>query len=189
MIWMLKLLGIGKAILGWAQTAFKWALSDWRHALIAVLVAVGAYFYLSASTWQGRAERALATVERRNNAIALMSAASEAAKTAQLALNKTIFDKQTQIARLTDENETNRLKLAARASNYADRMRFDKICGSETSATAESGITESSDRPDPDAVLLSRADFDLLNSNTARLMDVKAWGDRMIAEGLAVKVE
>jgi len=119
--------------------------------------------------------------------LAKVEEAQKLARKAQLALNKSIFDKQIQIARLTDENETNKRKVAAAASTYADRMRFDKICPSRTDTAAESGIAESSDRPSADAVLLSRADFDILNGNTARLMDVKAWGDRMIAEGLAVK--
>lgn len=116
-----------------------------------------------------------------------MEKAQELARKAQLALNKSISDKQTEIARLTDENETNRLKLAAAADRYASGNSLRKVCPSlaGNNTAAESDIAQSGDRPDPDAVILSRKDFDILNGNTARLMDVKAWGERMIKEGLA----
>lgn len=119
--------------------------------------------------------------------LASMEQAQELARKAQLALNKSISDKQNEIARLTDANETNRLKLAAAADRYASGNSLRKVCpniaGNDTAA--ESGIAQSSNSPDPDAVILSRSDFDILNGNTARLMDVRAWGERMIAEGLA----
>ncbi len=117
--------------------------------------------------------------------IAGMKAASENALAQQIALNKQVQGKQTEIARLTDENETNRLKLASAADAYARRMRWADRCPTQASAAAEGDIAQSGDRPDPDAVILSRSDFDILNGNTARLMDVKAWGDKLIKEGLA----
>jgi hypothetical protein len=117
--------------------------------------------------------------------IAGMKVASENARTQQIALNNAVQGKQTEIARMTDENETNRLKLAAAADAYARRMRWADRCPAQAGATAQGNTAQGSDRPDPDAVVLSRSDFDILNANTARLMDVKAWGDKLIKEGLA----
>lgn len=101
------------------------------------------------------------------------------------ALFKQVSDKQRNIARLTDENETNRLKLASAADAYARRMRWQNHSRAEAGPSTESNPSQGGDSPDPDAVILSRADFDILNANTARLMDVKAWGDKLIEEGLA----
>ncbi len=163
-------------------------LANWKRilygtalALLGTLLLVQTARIEGALFWKGlKAEN----TELRET-LASMKKAQKLARKAQLDLNKAIFNKQTEIARLTDENETNKRKVAGAASTYADRMRFDKICQPRPDTPAESGIAESSDRPSADAVLLSRADFDILNGNTARLMDVKAWGDRMIAEGLA----
>jgi hypothetical protein len=175
-------------LLAWGRSALGWIFKDWRHILIAVLSMLAAYWHLDAAKANKHADKAVAALERANKTIADMTAASEAAKAAQIALNKAVTDKQTQIARLTDANETNRLKLADAANRYAGRMRFANHCPAGTNTATESSIADSSDRPDSDAVILSRADFDILNGNTARLMDVKAWGDKLIAEGLAVPV-
>jgi hypothetical protein len=117
--------------------------------------------------------------------IAGIKVASENARKEQLALNQAVRDKQNKIARLTDENETNRLKIASAADAYARRMRWGNHCPAQANTTPEGDPSESGDRPSEDAVILSRADFDILNANTARLMDVKAWGDKLIGEGLA----
>jgi hypothetical protein len=117
--------------------------------------------------------------------IAGMKIASENAGKEQLALNQAVQSKQDQIARLTDENETNRLKISSAADAYARRMRWGNHCPAQTNTAPESDPSEGGDRPSEDAVILSRADFDILNANTARLMDIKAWGDKLIGEGLA----
>lgn len=117
--------------------------------------------------------------------IAGIKVASENARKEQLALNQAVRDKQNQIARLTDENETNRLKIASAADAYARRMWWGNHCPAQANTAPEGGAAEGGDGPGEDAVILSRADFDILNANTARLMDVKAWGDKLIGEGLA----
>lgn len=114
-----------------------------------------------------------------------MKVASENAGKEQLALNQAVQSKQNQIARLTDENETNRLKIAAAADAYARRMRWRNHCPAQANTAPESDPSESGDRPSEDAVILSRADFDILNANTGRLIDVNAWGNKMVTEGLA----
>jgi hypothetical protein len=117
--------------------------------------------------------------------IAGMKIASENAGKEQLELNQAVQNKQNQIARLTDENETNRLKIASAADAYARRMRWGNYCPAKTNTAPESDPSEGGDRPSEDAVILSRADFDILNANTGRLMDVNAWGNKIVAEGLA----
>lgn len=149
----------------------------------ALIVAVAASLWL----WSGKQD-ALATITKRDATITQMAAASKIATAVQLALNKAVTDKQTQIARLTDANETNRRDIADRSRAYAGRMRADDYCR-KASATPESDIAQGGDSPDPDAVVVGRADFDILTDNTARLLDVKAWADRLIGEGLAVPVE
>ena len=79
MIWALKLLGIGKAILGWLKSGLRWCLSDWRHAVIVALGVATLIFHLSSNKWQARAEKAFATVEARDRTIADFKEAQEKA--------------------------------------------------------------------------------------------------------------
>jgi hypothetical protein len=152
----------------------------WQAAIVVSLC-------LSLWLYQGK-ERALATVAKRDATIVQLEAASKIATAAQIALNKQVTDKQTEIARLTDENETNRRSVADRSNDYAGRMRAEDYCR-KTSATAKSGIAQSGDGQSANAIVVSRADFDILTGNTARLMDVKAWGDDLIGAGLAVPAQ
>lgn len=165
-------------------------LANWKRILYGTaLVLLGTLLLVQTARidgflfWDGlKAEN-----EKLTGQLVSMEQAQELARKAQLALNKSISDKQTEIARLTDENQTNRLKLADAANRYASGNSLRKVCPSiaGNNSAAESGVAQSGNSADPDAVILSRSDFDILNGNTARLMDVKAWGDRMIAEGLA----
>jgi hypothetical protein len=116
-----------------------------------------------------------------------MEAASNIATAIQIELNNQVTDKQTQIARLTDANETNRRDVADRSRAYAGRMSAQNYCR-QASGAAQSGIAQGSDSASADAVVVSQADFSILTDNTARLIDVKAWADRLIADGLAVPV-
>lgn len=177
---LLKLAGVAESLWRLLRSAAAWVFSDLRHVAIAVLLTGCAYWYFNASGLK-------AENEKLTGQLVSMEQAQELARKAQLALNKSISDKQTEIARLTDENQTNRLKLADAANRYASGNSLRKVCPSiaGNNSAAESGVAQSGNSADPDAVILSRSDFDILNGNTARLMDVKAWGDRMIAEGLA----
>lgn len=151
----------------------------WQAALICALA-------LSAWLYAGKHD-ALATVAKRDATIAAMIKASDEASEAQKKLNKGVTDKQTDIARKADANETNRRDIAARSSDYASRMSAQSYCR-ETNPAAESAAAESGNGTSADAVMVSRADFDVLTGNTARLLNVKAWGDDLIAEGLAIEV-
>jgi hypothetical protein len=185
MIWLLYARSAILRIFKYARSVilriFKYAIAyPWQAALIAALCLAG-WLYMGKQDAQ-------ATISKRDATIVAMIKASEEARAAQIALNKQVTDKQTEIARLTDANETNRRNVADRSSDYARRMSAKSYCR-EASAAPESGIAQGSDSPSADAVVVSRADFDILTGNTARLMDVKAWGDRLIGEGLAIPLE
>lgn len=160
---------------------FKAALDyPWQAALIIALAACG---------WlhMGK-QNALATVAKRDATIAAMTKASEEARAAQIALNKANTDKQTQIAKDADNDQTIRRDIADRSSRYADGMRAKDYCR-QASATPENSVAEADTSAGPDAVVVSRADFDVLTGNTARLIEVNAWGLKLVSEGLAVPVE
>jgi len=174
MMWLLTAWSGVKRLFGLA-VAYQW------QAALIIALAASVWLYM------GKAD-ALATIAKRDATIAQMEKASKIATAAQIELNKQITDKQTQIARLTDANETNRRDIANRSSLYAKRMSGENYCR-QASATAESGDTQSGIRPSADAVVVTKSDYDILVGNTARLADVKAWADRLIGEGLAVPVE
>jgi len=174
---MMWLLYARRAILSTFKTALAY---PWQAALIAALCLAG-WLYMGKRDAQ-------ATIVRRDATITQMEAASKIATAAQIALNKAVTDKQTEIARLTDANETNRRSVADRSSDYARRMSAKSYCR-EASATPESDSAQGSDRPSGDAVVVTKSDFDILTGNTARLMSVKEWADRLMGEGLAVPVE
>jgi hypothetical protein len=163
-------------------------LSNWKRALYGgVLILLGGLALIQTARiegflfWDGLYEQ----LGDARDTIAGMKIASENAGKEQLALNQAVQNKQNQIARLTDENETNRLKIASAADAYARRMRWGNHCPAQANTTPESDPSEGGDRPSEDAVILSRADFDILNANTGRLMNVNAWGNKMVTEGIA----
>ena len=174
MMWLLTSWGGVKRLLGIAA----------RYPLQAAIIGL-----LCLSLWLHWGKQgALATIAKRDATITQMEAASKIATAAQIALNKANTDKQTEIARLTDANETNRRNVADRSSDYAGRMSAKSYCR-EASAATKSDPTQIGDGTSAGAVVVTRSDFDILTGNTARLMDVKAWGDKMIGEGLAVPVD
>lgn len=91
--------------------------------------------------------------------------------------------------RLSDENEVLHARLAAAKSvparTYAERMRFDKVCVSNAPAAAQGEIAQDRDRPGADAVVLERADYDILVANTVRLQAVREWGLELVKAGVA----
>lgn len=174
---MMWLLGAKQAILSVLKSAASY---PWQTALIASLC-------LSLWLYSGKQD-AIATIAKRDVTITQMKSASKIATAVQIELNKQVTDKQTKIARMIDDNETNRRDIVDRSRAYAGRMSAQGYCR-KASAAPESGAAESSDGSSADAVVVNRADFDILTHNTARLADVKAWADRLIGEGLAVPVE
>jgi hypothetical protein len=190
-----KLLGIGRWIWSAIRAGVKWALSDWRHLVIVAVSLFAAYNYIGASKWQGRAERALATVEARDKTIADMTAASEAARVKQIAINDKRTQDEKDNANDADKNDRiAQLEAGNRATVYRDRWRVRNICQSSAAgadSAPESAVAESGNGAGDiaDMVAISGADFDRCTANSVRLQSVKQWGDGLIAKKLAVPVD
>jgi len=164
-----------------AVSIFKRAIAyPWQSALIASLC-------LSLWLYSGK-QHARAIIAKRDQTIVQMEAASKIATAAQIELNKQVSDKQTQIARIIDNDETSRRDIADRSRAYAGRMSAQSYCR-KASIAPENHFTPSSNSASGDAIVVSQADFDILTRNTARLVDVKAWGDRLIANALGQPVD
>lgn len=188
-IW-LRLLGIGRRLWAAIRAGIKWALSDWRHIVIVAVSLFAAYNYIGASKWQGRAERALAAVEARDKTIADMTAASEAARAAQIAMNKAVTDKQIQIERLN--RETSNLRNAAirdASVRYADNNRLHKVCPHISGAdpAAKDSASQGDDGLQASPIVVSAADFELLNARTADAIRYEEWARSLVGAGLAVE--
>lgn len=157
---------------------FKSAMAyPWQAALI---VAAAACVWLYAGK-----QSAYTTIAKRDATIVMMGQASKIATAAQIELNKQVTDKQTQIAKDADNAKND---IVERGNRAADRMRAKDYCIKADSAT-QGGIAQDSDPASDTAIVLERGDYDILVGNTARLVSVKAWADRLIGEGLAVPVE
>jgi predicted RecB family nuclease len=164
-----------------AVSIFKSAAAyPWQVALIASLC-------LSLWLYSGK-QHARAIIAKKDDTIVQMEVASKIATAVQIELNKQVTDKQTKIARMIDNDETNRRNIADRSRAYAGRMSAQSYCR-KASLAPENHFTPSSNSASGDAVVVSQADFNILTRNTARLVDVKAWADRLIGEGLAVSLE
>ena len=176
---LVKLLGLW----GWLKRAAValWGLAvryPWQTALIASLCLAG-------WLWRGKQE-ALAERDLALSSITQLEAAS-AENAKALAERDRKFTLKTK--ELADENEALQKRIDAAytpaADRYAGRMRFDKVCVSNAPATAEGQVAEVSDRPGADAVILERADYDILIANTLRLKAVHEWGEGLKAAGVA----
>jgi hypothetical protein len=157
---------------------WAWCSANPTRLAIIALIALCGYLALSNASLRG-------DVRHRDKVIANLEQASKDATAAQMALNKQVTDKQTDIARKTD-NATSDIIDRGRA--YAVRMPAKDYCR-KTDTPAESGAAPSNNAASDTAVILERTDYDILVANTARLVKVKAWGDELIHAGLAVPVE
>lgn len=163
---------------GGVKRLFGLAVSYPLQAAMIALLCLSAWLY-----W-GKAD-ALATVAKRDATIAAMTKASKEARAAQIALFKERTDKETQIAKDADNAKTN---IIERGNTAADRMRAKDYCRA-TYTPATSGSAQGGNPASDTAVVLDRRDYDILVGNTARLVQVKAWGDDLIKEGLGVPVD
>jgi hypothetical protein len=177
-MWVTILLGGIKSLI---QRLYRLAVDYPLQAAIIALLCLSGWLYAGK-------QDALDTVAARNVTIAEMKKASEVAGAAQIALFNANTEKQTQIARLTDANETNRRFVADLSSDYAKRMSAENYCREASSAT-KSDSAQGGDGTSADAVVVTREDFDILTDNTARLMDVFDWSQGMIEAGLAVPTD
>ena len=170
-MWLLTAWGGIKRMFGVA------ARYPWQAALIVAVLACGWLYW-------GKAD-ALATVADRDATIVALTKASDQARAAQIAMNKANTDKQTEIARKADAKQTDIIDLG-RA--YADSLPAKGYCR-KADSPSESGFAQGGDVASDTAVVLERNDYDILVGNTARLVQVKAWADDLIGQGLAVPVD
>jgi type II secretory pathway pseudopilin PulG len=176
----LKALGIGKTLFGWLRSLVRWIFSDWRHIVIAVLSLVAAYQFMQAGKYHRQADRAVAALERANNTISDMKAASAKAKT----------ENDARVARINAENErkadnAKRDYQARLASNNAvldSWLRKTNRGASGTSgiaqtATGPTGIVEAGPEADvPEKyALVPIADLELTAQAYATLEALQHW--------------
>lgn len=161
-------------------------LKRWRGLLPYIpLIALIAFLWIKLYGflwWDG-------AIEQRDKALAqvVQVEAASAENARKLAQRDREFADTTK--RLSDENEVLHARLAAAKSvparTYAERMRFDKVCVSNAPADAQGEIAQNRDRPGADAVVLERADYDILVANTVRLQAVREWGLELVKAGVA----
>ena len=101
-------------------------------------------------------------------------------------------DKQIQIERLN--RETSKLQAIAirdASSRYADSNRLHKICPNISGANpaTQDSVAKGNDGLQADSIVVSAADFDLLNARTADAIRYEEWARELVAAGLAVEPE
>lgn len=185
-IFLLKLIGLWSTIKRLATAGFAWITASTTHLLFAALAIAllwGGYQRHNAGKWHRVADSA-------QTALKSALRASDANAAAQLAQNKAWEAKSTTLAKEADDAETElRASYGARNVAYADRMRADKVCRSSAAPAGQIDIAQSGNGPGSDAVMVSRADFDTLTGNTARLEAVHQWGEALVRDGLAVPAQ
>lgn len=179
-------------------------LAVWGFKLLGgVSIALALYAALATHKWSHWKEiagvlridleevRQLRAQDRANyeNAQAAAQALAEAKKAKDAAQYQTIA------GRSDNAEEASQRRAAANRYAAANRVRKQGPAASTGAASAASGAGEGSaaenaDRSRPDSdVAIPRADFDALVENTIRLKQVHAWGEDLIAAGLATKAE
>lgn len=140
--------------------------------------------------WQERAAAEVAAHQATK--AGYIEAQAEAAKLAEAARIKT-EQRYAELAQEADNANEEADSWRARAQRFARSGGLSQggTCSAGTTGDAgtgtESDASASSDGPG--TVTLSRADFETLSDNTARLLKVHAWGEAMIAEGFAAPIE
>lgn len=99
----------------------------------------------------------------------------------------------TRLAERADNAERQIASLRDAADRYARanrvRTQAPRRPPGEPGGAGETRPTEGVDGPGADAVVLARPDYDVLVSNTERLVRSHAWAEDLIDNGLAVKSE
>ena len=151
-----------------------------REAIIVALLVAFAW------AWHGNTKRDRVIADWQTAAKAWQSA-SDANKAAAIAQVKATEAKYKQAAKENSLVEKAlRADLGARNVAYADRMRADKVCRVNTPAAPSPDPAPVDNSPGPDAVVVSRADFDILAENTIRLKAANEWGQSLVKDGLAI---
>lgn len=154
----------------------------WQAACVALLA-------LSAFMWRGKAnaidERDMARAETK--AVLARSEENLAAAKAQV---KAYEAKYSKLAKdNADAEQIIRTVYVDRSDRNAERMRFDKICGSNPTAPTKDQPAPFDNGPGPEAVVVGRTDYDILVENTVRLEAAHQWGQSLVKDGLATLPE
>lgn len=171
-----KLFGLGLLLLAlvftWnSRNSWKQEAADWKDATAA---------------WR-------AAFETQKQAYIAAQEAARVKAEAQKIKEQRIYEDSARTT-LAMEQEAARLRAAAAAYARANRMRNPRtgaVAGDAggTGGAGTSGAAAGSDGAGEDAVVLDRSDFETLVDNSIRLSAVNKWGERLLAEGLAVKTE
>lgn len=157
----------------------------YRWLMVAAPLAIG----LGLQTW--RLNSARADLLEKQATISNMKLASEAARQAQIALNQATEAAYKAESERTDHAYQVSLNDARnRYNGYATANRVRAYCEGGTgqaNSAAQGDLAQGGDGAGADAILLSPADFQILNENTLRLKAVNEWGQRLIEQGLAVQ--
>lgn len=161
-------------VLAWnSRNGWKKAAGSWRE---------------TAGTWQTAFDTQKAGFE------AMQSAARVRAEAARIETESRFRT----LAERADHADTEIADLRAAAArfaraNHADGLRAragtDQADAGGTAAATEAGTASGDNRSGDDAVVVPRGDFDALVENTIRLKQAHDWGEGLITEGLAAKLE
>jgi len=168
----------------YGRKAFAWLTASSTHMLMAALALTalyGVYQARQADKWHGVAKERLVALEA-------VPVAQEAALQAQQTLNDATVAKYAQHAKEADNAKDNALAAADKLYAANNRVRPCANRGATRVADSPAEVDPTSDRDGQgsDAIMVSSADYATLTENTARLVQVHAWGDGLVWVGLAV---
>ncbi|MBA15586.1 MAG: hypothetical protein CMN73_04440 [Sphingomonas sp.] len=178
-----------------ASAVWGFVARNWRWAL-PLLVAAGLFTALSITrhTLAGVREDLGDEKAAHAQTIANYRAAQDAALAEAIAQRDRLQDQYQLAAERADYAETQLAAARSAADRFADARSVRTYCtpiGGSTSgpaAAGESDATARNNRPDADAVVLTRGEYDIFVRNTLRLKQAHDWGMNLIADGLAVKL-
>lgn len=159
--------------------------NPWRFAALALGLVYFWQAHLVTHTQMQRDEAQAALAQEKTGRLADRAAWEQASEAASRLWEAALADQRLQFQQEKDKADEKAQQMvagyAARADDYARRMRFSALCPAAGSATGQSSgaqqghAAQGADGPGADAVILSRADFDILNDNTRRLKAAHDW--------------
>ncbi|MCJ2182478.1 hypothetical protein MTR62_07195 [Novosphingobium sp. 1949] len=185
------------ALLALARLAARKSLSalcayPWQAAL-ALLALYTWHEHTRAAKWRENAATEAASHARTR---AAYTAAQEQAAAAARAARLEWENRSQELAQEIDDAKDQTADWRARAARFADggglypsaRPSAQGATGDPTTPAPADPAT-GGERSGPAPVVLSRSDFDTLSENTARLLKVHAWGEKLVAAGMAQVLE
>jgi len=132
-------------------------------------------------------------LERSEARNAKLIAASEAARAAQIAMNEAVkAEYETKARQSNEKHKANLVAIRSATNDYAASNRLSKVCpnftGSTDTATKDSP-SQGNDGLQADSIVVSKRDFDVLNTRTADAIKYEDWARSLVAAGLAEEAE